>query len=103
MTGQIEERVDLGDRHSLGPIGDLHDRIAAAELALLDDATVEARAPAAGEERSHARLVHADTEAVAGDPRLRDLEDGGADPEAVADARLVVREPVDGEVLAELT
>ena len=41
-------------------------------------------------------------DAVAGDARLGDLEDGGADPVAVADADLVVAQPVDGEVLAEL-
>ena len=32
----------------------------------------------------------------------RDLEDRGADPVAVADADLVVAQPLDGEVLAEL-
>ena len=42
-------------------------------------------------------------DAVAGDARLGDLEDGVADPVAVADAHLVVAEPVDGEVLAELS
>ena len=41
-------------------------------------------------------------DAVAGDARLGDLEDGGADPVAVADADLVVAEALDGEVLAEL-
>ena len=33
---------------------------------------------------------------------MRDLEDGGADPEAIADADLGVGESFDGEVLAEL-
>ena len=33
---------------------------------------------------------------------MGDLEDGGADPVAVADADLVVAQPLDGEVLAEL-
>ena len=54
------------------------------------------------EQRRDARVVHADPDAVAGDARLGDLEDGGADPVAVADADLVVAQPVDGEVLAEL-
>ena len=46
---------------------------------------------------------HADPDAVAGDARLRDFEDGGADLVAVADADLVVAESFDGEVLAELS
>src|SRR5207253_1879043 len=50
-----------------------------------------------------ARGVHADPDAVAGDAGLRDLEDGGADLVTVADADLVVAEPCDGEVLAELS
>ena len=54
------------------------------------------------EQRGDARVVHADPDAVAGDAGLGDLEDGGADPVAVADADLVVAEPLDGEVLAEL-
>src|SRR6187200_665638 len=54
------------------------------------------------EQRRDARVVHADPDAIAGDARLRDLEDGGANPETVADADLVVAQPLDGEVLAEL-
>src|SRR5262249_31096083 len=41
-------------------------------------------------------------DAVAGHPRLGDLEDGRADAVAVSDADLVVARPLDGEVLAEL-
>src|SRR5436190_183685 len=54
------------------------------------------------EQGGDARVVHSDADAVAGDARLGDLEDGGADPVAVADADLVVAQPLDGEVLAEL-
>ena len=41
-------------------------------------------------------------DAVAGDARLGDLEQRAADPVAVADADLVVGQPLDREVLAEL-
>ena len=50
----------------------------------------------------HPRLVEANPDPVAGRPWLGDLEHGRSDPEPVADADLVVGEPVDGEVLAEL-
>ena len=39
---------------------------------------------------------------IAGDTRLADLEGCAADPEPVADTNLVVREPVDREILAEI-
>ena len=39
---------------------------------------------------------------VAGDARLRHFEQGAADPVAVADAHLLVRQAVDGEILPEL-
>ena len=55
------------------------------------------------EHRGDARVVHPEPDAVARDPGLRDLEDGSADPIAVADAHRVVGESVHGEVLAELS
>ena len=54
------------------------------------------------EQRRHPGLVQADADAKAGHARLRDLEDRVADLVAVADANLVVSEPLHGEVLAEL-
>jgi len=68
----------------------------------LEHTKVEARAAVGDEHGRNARVVHADADAVAGDARLRDLEDGGADLVAVADADLVVAQPLDREVLAEL-
>ena len=50
----------------------------------------------------HLRLVHPDTDAVAGHARLRHLEERSPDAVPVADAHLVVGQPLDGEVLAEL-
>src|SRR5262249_35813947 len=47
-------------------------------------------------------VVHPDADAVAGNARLRDLEDRAADPVPVADADLVVGKTLDREVLPEL-
>ena len=55
------------------------------------------------EQGRHPRLVHSQCQPEAGHPRLRDLEGGLTDPVAVADADLVIGQPLDGEVLAELT
>jgi hypothetical protein len=55
----------------------------------------------AGQQRGHARLFEPDPDLEASHARLRDLEQRGADAEAVADADLVVGQAGDGEVLAE--
>src|SRR6476659_11012389 len=51
---------------------------------------------------SHARLVHSDSNPVAGHPGLRHFEQRAANPITVANADLVVRQSLDREVLAEL-
>ena len=66
-------------------------------------AKVEARSVVRDEQRCHLRLVHADADPVAGDARLRHFEQRTPDPVAIADAHLVVGQPVDGEILAELS
>ena len=103
MPGQVEERIDLRNRHLFRPGGELEDLVARLHLALLEDAEVEAGATVGDEQGGNPRVVHADPDAVAGDARLRDFEDGGADLVAVADADLVVAQSFDREVLAELS
>ena len=102
VPGEVEKRVDLGDRHLLRAGGDLEDLVPRLDLALFEHAEVEARAAVGDEQRRDARIVHANPHAVTGDAGLRDLEEGGADPVAVADADLVVAQPFHREVLAEL-
>lgn len=55
------------------------------------------------EQGRHARVVHPDADAVAGDAWLGHLEARGPDPIAITDADLVVSKPVDGEILTELS
>jgi hypothetical protein len=55
------------------------------------------------QQRRHLGLGHAHADAIAGDPRLRDLEDRPADAVPVADADAVIGQAIDGEVLPELT
>ena len=99
---EVEEPVDLGDGHLLRAGGELDDLVSRLHLALLEHAEVEAGPAVRDEQRRDARVVHPDPDAVAGDARLGDLEDRGADPVAVADADLVVAQSLDREVLAEL-
>ncbi len=101
-TVHVQQCVDRRDRHPLSPGRDLDDVVTGLDRTFFEDSEVEAGTTVAGEQRGHAGLVHADPDPVARHPWLRDLEQRGADAIAVADAHLVVVEPVDGEVLTEL-
>jgi len=102
VTGQVQQGVDLGHGHGLGPLRDLGDLAAGSDLALFEDAEVEPGSAMRDQQGGHLRLVHADADPVAGDARLRHFEDGLPDPIPVTDAHFVVGEAVDGKVLPEL-
>ena len=95
MTGRVEQRVDLGDGHSLLRLAHLHDFVAGAHLAFLKNAEVESRPSAGRQQCRHPRLVHPNADAIAGHARLRDLEERAADPIAVADAHGIVGQSFD--------
>ena len=103
MIGRIEERVDLCDGHSLLRLSHLHDFVAGAHLAFLQDAKVESRPSAGCQQCRHPGLVHPNADAIAGHARLSDLEQCAADLITVADANGIVRQSFDREVLAELS
>ena len=54
-------------------------------------------------QRGHFRLVHANTQPVTGNARLRHLEQGTTDPVAVSDTHFCIRQTIDGKVLSELS
>src|SRR5882757_10420812 len=103
MMRRIQERVDLGDTHALCCLTDFYDVISCTDGALLQDAEIESGPSTGCQQRRHARLVRPDADAVARHPRLRHLEQRGADPIAVADAHCGVRHAFDREVLAEIS
>jgi hypothetical protein len=102
VAREIQQGVDLGHRHGLRAALNALDRVAGSDLPLLEHAEVEAGPAVCDEQRRHPRLAHPDSDAIAGDPGLTDLEQSRADLVAVADADLRVREPLHGEVVAEL-
>ncbi len=102
MRGRIEKRVDLGYGHALRGLAHLHDCVAGLHVAFLQHAEVEPGPSAGCEQRRHPGLVHPEADAIAGDARLRDLEQRAPDPIAVTDAGIGVGQPFDREVLAEL-
>src|SRR6185295_17558148 len=103
MIGRIQESVDLRHGHTLFRLSYFHDVVARAHLAFLQDAEVEPRPAAGGQQCRHAGLVQPNPDPIAGNPRLSDLEERAADLIAVADADGIVGQSFDREVLAELS
>src|SRR5689334_23086550 len=103
MIGCIEERVDRCDCHSLLRLRYLHDFVASAHFAFLQDAKVESWPSAGCQQCRHPRLVHSDADPIAGNTRLSDFEHGAADPITIADTHNVVEQSFDCEVLPELS
>src|SRR5262249_50250311 len=103
MIGRIKERVDLGDGHSLLRFSNVHDVVASADFAFLQDTEVESRPSAGCQQCRHPWLIHPNSHAIASHARLGDLEHCAADLITVADAHGIVRQSFDREVLAELS
>ena len=93
----VEERVDLCDSHSLFPLSRLHDFAAGANLAFLSHARVEPRPAARCQQCRHPGLVHPNANGLAGNARLRDLEQRAADLITVANAHGIVGQSFDGD------
>src|SRR5260370_7731226 len=100
MIGRIEERVDLCHGHSLIRLSHLHDFVAGAHLAFLQDAEVEPRPSARCQQCRHPGLVHPNANAVAGNARLSDLEQCAADLITVADPNGTLRPSFARELLS---
>src|SRR5215467_14197088 len=67
------------------------------------NAEIKPRPSAGRQQRRHPGLVHPNADAIAGDARLRDLEQRAADLITVADAHGIIGQSFDREVLAELS
>ncbi len=98
---RIKQGIDLGDRHALGAVRELLDAIAGADFAFLYDAEIKAGPVVRNQQRGISGCSSLMPTPVAGVAWLADLDDGAADPEAIADADLVIGEALHCEVLAE--
>ena len=101
MIRGIEKRIDLSDCHSLLGLSHLHNFVARAHFALLENAEVESGTAAGGQQRRHSRLVHPNANAITGNAGLRDFEECAPDPVLVADAGGIIGQALDCEILTE--
>ena len=102
MSWQIQERVNVGDTHLFWTIGDLYDVVARTNFSLLQHAKVESWSVMCHEQRWHARFIQANADAVARHAWLRYFEFSATNAVSIADAHLVIRKSLDGEVFPEL-
>jgi len=103
MSWQVQKTINVGHRDPFWTIGDLDDIIARPNFSFLQHAKVKPWSVMCYEQSRHARLIHADAHTVARHARLRYLKYSATDTVSVADAHLVIRKSLDGEVLSELT
>src|SRR3954471_3638291 len=92
MLRRVAEGIDLGNSHALGAVRELLDAIAGADLAFFDDAEIKAGPAARDQQRRYLRMSQPDAHPVAGVAWLADLDDGTANPEAIADTDLGIGE-----------
>src|SRR5579864_2570888 len=99
---QIQKGINVGHTHSLWTVSNFYNVIACTNFSLLQHAKVESWSVMCYEQRRHTRLVHADTDAVAGYTRLSYFKNPVTNAVAIADADITIEKSLDGEVFSEL-
>ena len=103
MVCRIEQRINFGDRDPVGAIRDLLNFVSSTNFAFRDDTAIEPWPAMRNKQGRHLGIVHANSEAIAGDAGLRHFKDRSADPVSVPNANLIVGETFDGEILSKLS
>ena len=102
MSWQIQEGVNLGHTDSLWTVSNFYNVIACTNFSLLQHAKVESWSVMCYEQGCHPRFIHANADAVARYAWLRYFKFSITDAVSIADAHLVIRKSLDGEVFSEL-
>ncbi len=103
MSLQIQEGVNLGHTDWLWTVSNFHDLVARTDFSLPQHAKVESWSVMRYKQGCHPRLIQADADAIARHARLRYFEFSTTDTKSIADAHLVIRKSLDGEIFSELT
>src|SRR6266850_910352 len=102
MSWQIQESIHFRDRDPFWTISNFYDVVARTDFSFLQHAKVEPWSSVRYQQGRHARLVHANADAVAGYARLCHFKYRITNAVSITDADLAVRKSFHGEVLAEL-
>ena len=102
MSRQIQQGVNLSHADSLWTVSDFYNGIAGPNLSLLQHAKVKPWSSMCYKKRRHTGFIHADPHAIARHARLRHFKYRITNTVAIANADLVIRKSLDGEVFSEL-
>src|ERR1700722_4789008 len=102
MPRQIQEGVSVGHTDSFWTIGNFCNVVARPNFSFLQHAKIKSWSVMRYEQGWHARLIHANTDAVARHAWLCDFKFGTTDAVAIADTHLVIRKSLHREVFSEL-
>src|SRR5262245_7455965 len=103
MSRQVQQGINIGDRHLFRTVRDFYDVVTCGNLALLQHPKIKSRSSVLDNQSWHAGFVHADAEAVTGHARLGYFEYCLTDAVSITNADLVVGQPFHGEILSELS
>jgi hypothetical protein len=103
MPWQIQEGVNLGHADSLWTVSNFYNVVARPSFSFLQHAKVESWSVMRYEQGCHPRFIHANADAVARYARLCHFKFSTTDAVSIANADLVIRKSLDGEVFSELT
>jgi len=102
MSWRIQEGVNLGHADSLWTVSNFYNIIACTNFSLLQHAKVKPSSVMRYEQGCHPWFIHANADAVARHPWLRYFKFSTTDAVSIADADLVIRKSLNGEVFSEL-
>jgi hypothetical protein len=102
MSWQIQKGVNVGHTDSLRTVSNFYNVIARPNFSFLQHAKVESWSVMCHEQGCHPRLIHANADAVARHAWLGYFKYRTPDAVSIADADLVIRKSLNGEVFSEL-
>ncbi len=102
MSRQIQEGVNLGHADSLWTVSNFYNVVARPNFSFLQHAKVESWSVLRYEQGWHPRFIHANADAVARYARLCHFKYRITNAVSIADANLVIKKSLDGEVFSEL-
>jgi len=102
MSRQIQEGVNLGHADSLWTVGNFYNVVARPNFSFLQHAKVESWSVMRYEQGCHPRFIHANADAVARYARLCHFKYRVTNAVAIANADLVIKKSLDGEIFSEL-
>ena len=103
MVCRIEQGISFSDRDPLRSIRDLLNFVSRTDLAFGDNTAIEPWPAMGNKQGGHLRIVHANSQAIAGDAGLTHFKDRSADPVSVPNANLIVGQTFHGEILTKLS